>query len=137
MKPKIKKIRRKIVLVLLFPFLYFTIILFRILPIVWIRRFALFVGKKFYAMADKSRQRALNNLKMIYEEELSDEQRENIACAVFVEMIKSFFDYMAYSRLTNKNRFFELIEVEGEEHLRNAYSHVKGVIFLIPHLSSW
>ena len=133
----LKTIRRKTVILLLFPFLHFIILIFRTLPISTVRKFAVFVGKRFYNMADKSRQYALTNLEMVYGKEKTLFEREAIARKVFIEMIKSFFDYMAYSRLTDKKRFFKLIEVEGEEHLRAAYAHGKGVICLIPHLSSW
>ena len=134
---KKKEIRRKLVLIILFPFLYLTILIFRILPISWVRRFSGFVGRRFYAMADKSRKYALNNLEMVYGNETTEQEREKMAKAVFIEEIKSFFDYMAYSHLTNKKRFFSLIEVEGEEHLRAAYEQGKGVICLVPHISSW
>ena len=134
---KLKKVRRKLVLIILFPFLYLTILIFRVLPISWVRRFSEFVGRRFYAMADKSRKYALNNLEMAYGNEMTKEEQESIAKAVFIEEIKSFFDYMAYSNLTNKKRYFSLIEVEGEEHLKNAYEKGKGVICLIPHISSW
>jgi len=88
-------------------------------------------------MAHKSRERALEHLNMVYGEETTPEERMDIARAVFIEVIKSFFDYIALSRVTNKKRFFSIIEVEGEEHLRAAYERGKGVICLIPHLSSW
>jgi Lauroyl/myristoyl acyltransferase len=88
-------------------------------------------------MADKSRERALANLEMVYGSVMTLEEREKIAKAVFVEMLKSFFDYIAYSRVTDKKRYFSLIEVSGEEHLRTAYERGKGVICLVPHLSSW
>lgn len=132
-----KSIRRKLVLILLFPFLYFTIIIFRILPLLYVRRFAVFAGKQFYNLADKSRERALTHLDMVYGVQMSCEEKCKIAQAVFIEMIKSFADYIAFSHVTNKKRFFSLIEVEGEEHLRAAYDQGKGVICLIPHLSSW
>ena len=132
-----KTFRRKLVLLLLFPFLYITILIFRILPIRWVRRFAVFVGGRFYNMADKSRTRALDNLRMIYGNETTESERISMAQQVFIEEIKSFFDYMAYSHVTDKKKFFKLIEVEGEEHLRKAYEQGKGVICLIPHLSSW
>lgn len=137
MKFNKKTFRRKLVLIVLFPFLYLLVILFRILPITWIRSFAEFVGRKFYEKGIRSRERALANLKAIYGDELTEEERVGIARNVFIEMIKSFFDYMAYSRLTNKKRYFSMIEVVGEEHLRAAYDQKKGVICLIPHLSSW
>lgn len=137
MKYDKKTIRRKLVLLLLFPFLYITILIFRILPIKWVRKFAVFVGKRFYSMADKSRNRALDNLRMVYGNETTEEERQEMARQVFIEEIKSFFDYMAYSHLTNRKKYFSLIEVEGKEHLRKAYEQGRGVICLIPHLSSW
>lgn len=132
-----KKIRRKVTCIMLYPILGLTIYVFRILPIVLIRRFALFVGGKVYCLAHSSRKKALFNLECIYGNEKTKEEREVMARKVFVEMVKSFFDYIAYSKLTNKERFFSLIEVVGEEYLQAAYKQKKGVICLIPHLSSW
>jgi len=137
MNSKVKTFRRKLVILLLFPLLYLTILIFRVLPIKWVRQFSVFVGKRFYKMADKSRKHALNNLKMIYGGETTEKEREEMAQAVFIEEIKSFFDYMAYSRIRNKKKYFSLIEVVGEENLKSAYNQGKGVICLIPHLSSW
>jgi len=137
MKINIKNIRRNLLTLLLFPFLYLLILIFRILPIKWIRRFAVFVGKRVYKMANKTRNDALHNLEMIYGGEKNKKQREEMAQADFIEQIKSFFDYLAYSRVTNKKKYFSLIEVVGEEHLKNAYEQGRGVICLIPHSSSW
>ena len=44
---------------------------------------------------------------------------------------------MAFSHVKNPDKFFSLIEVEGEEHLHAAYTRGKGVICLMPHMSSW
>lgn len=137
MKYDIKALRRKSVLLLLFPFLHLTIIVFRLLPLVWVRQFSLFVGDQFFRLAEKSRNKALANLEMVYGKDISPEERIAIARRVFIEMIRSFFDYMAFSHVTCKKRFFSLIEVEGERNLRQAYDQGKGVICLIPHLSSW
>ena len=133
----ITKFRRKIAPVLLFPLLLLFVFLFRISPISWVRSFSKFGGKIFYRFAANSRQRALNNLKLIYGNDLTESQQIKIAKKAFTEMIMSFFDYMAYSHLKNKKRFFKLIEVVGEENLKAAYSRGNGVICLIPHLSSW
>ena len=137
MSSNLKTFRRKSVIILLYPFLYFTIVVFRLLHISLTRRFSIFIGKRFYRMAEKSRTRALNNLKMIYGNEKTEEECVEIARAVFIEQIKSFFDYMAYSHVTNKKKYFSFVEVVGEEILRKAYEQGKGVICLIPHMSSW
>ncbi|NLI71438.1 MAG: lysophospholipid acyltransferase family protein [Bacteroidales bacterium] len=136
-KIKLKTIRRKTVLLLLFPPLIGLIWLFRMLPIHWVRSFANFVGKYFFKYAKKSREWALENLAKIYDGELSRNEQEQIAKAVFTEVIKGFFDYMAYSHVKDKKKYFKLIEVVGEEHLSDAYNRGKGVICLIPHMSSW
>lgn len=136
-KPVLRTIRRKLVLLLLFPPLLIMILFFRILPIKWVRNFAESIGKYFYKFATKSREWALANLEKIYKEKLTEEERIAVAKASFTEILKGFFDYMAYSHIKDSGKYFQLIEVDGEEHLRGAYLRGKGVICLIPHMSSW
>ena len=83
-------IRRKTVLLLLFPPLIVLIWLFRVLPIRSVRSFADFVGKYFFKLAKKSRGWALANLAKIYDGELSRKKQEQIAKAAFTETIKGF-----------------------------------------------
>lgn len=74
---------------------------------------------------------------MIYGENMTDKERIAFAQSVFVEVIMSFFDYIAYSNVTKPDKYFSFIEVVGEEHLKKAYEKGTGVICLVPHLSSW
>lgn len=134
---KFSTIRRKTVLLILFPPLIVLIWIFRMLPISCVRRFADFVGKYFFKFAKKSREWALDNLARVYDGELTLEEQEHIAKSSFTEIIKGFFDYMAYSHEKNPTKYFSLISVVGEEHLRETYNRGKGVICLIPHMSSW
>lgn len=136
-KYQLKTIRRKSVLLLLFLPLLFTIFIFRIWPIRWVRSFADFGGKLFYKFGKNSRNRALHNLEMIYGNELTDSQLTDMAKASLTESVKAFFDYMAFSHVKDKKKYFKLVEVTGEEHLKAAYEKGKGVICLIPHMSSW
>ena len=132
-----KAIRRKTVPILILPFLGFMIFLFRILPINWLRNFATYIGTLVFRLANSSRERAITNLRDVYGKEICPGKCMVMAQQVFIEMIKSFFDYIAYSKLTNKKRFFSLVEVQGEEYLKAAYEQRKGVICLVPHVSSW
>ena len=136
-KYQIKTVRRKTVLMLLFLPLLLTIFIFRILPIKWVRRLADFGGRMFYKFGKNSRNRALHNLKLIYGNELTDIQLTEMAKASLTESVKSFFDYMAYSHVKDKKKYFRLVKVTGEEHLKAAYQRGKGVICLVPHMSSW
>lgn len=132
-----KIVRRRLVGILLYIFLEVGIVMIRAIPIAWTRKFSSFVGKKVYRYSHSSRKRTLANLEMVYGNKLSKEERTSMARKVFIEIVKSFLDYIAYSRLTNKKRYFSLVEVVGQEHLQAAYGQGKGVICLIPHLSSW
>ncbi len=136
-KHTINDIRRKTVLLLFFPPLLLVIFIFRIIPISWVRRFGRFCGKQFFNLAKNSRKRALANLERIYGNELSESERTEIARESFIEILTGFFDYMAYSHVKSKKKYFQLIEVVGEEHLEKAYKRNKGVICLVPHMSSW
>lgn len=136
-KHKISNIRRKTVITLLFPFLLLLIFIFRILPIKLVRAFAVFSGKQFYSFAKKNRERALSNIKKVYGNTFSDEEQVHLAKQSFIESIMGFYDYMAYSHVKHPKKYFKLIEIEGEQHLKTAYERGKGVICLIPHLSSW
>ncbi|MDL2322435.1 lysophospholipid acyltransferase family protein [Bacteroidales bacterium OttesenSCG-928-A17] len=137
MKISAKTIRRKTVRVLSYPVLAIIILALQVIPITWTRRFSLFVGKQVYLNSHKTRKRTLANLEDVYGDKMSEEERIDMARKVFVEIVMSFMDYIAYSRLTNKTRFFSLIEVVGQEYLQAAYERGKGVICLIPHMSSW
>lgn len=136
-KPQLKNIRRKLVLLLLFPPLLLLILIFQLMPIAPVRRFADFVGKQFYRMANKNREWALSNLERVYGDTLTEKEIEQLAQKSFQSSIRGFFDYMAYSHVRKPEKYFKLIEVEGEEHLRTAYERGKGVICLMPHMSSW
>lgn len=137
MKFERKTIRRKMVSIIIYPLLDITVFIFRVMPIAWIRAFAKYVGLLVYRFAHYTRKIALDNLESIYGDNYSRDEYHDMARKVFIEMMKSFFDYVAYSKLIDKKRFFSMIEVEGEEHLRTAYRQGKGVICLIPHISSW
>ncbi len=133
----IKNIRRRTVIALLFPLLKFLIFLFRIMPISAVRKLAVISGKKFYHYSHRCREIALSNINRVYGKSLSSAEQVKLAKQVFIEALMGFFDYMAYSHVKDQKRYFKLIEVEGEEHLKAAYERGRGVICLIPHLSSW
>ena len=98
-KYQLKTIRRKTVLLLLFPPLLFTILLFRILPVKWVHAFAGFGGMLFYKFGKNSRDRALKNLRMIYGKELAENEivsftsskKTSSATCKFKNKIKSLF----------------------------------------------
>jgi len=131
--------RRETILLFAYPFFWLVMLFLWFCPVFFRKKIEILGGKLYYKMGKKARQVALNNLTNIFGKEKSTEEIENIAKEVFTNTAGAFLDFFAQSYIKNKKRFFKkiVISVSGEEHLKSAYQKGKGVICLIPHLSSW
>ncbi|MDR1584861.1 MAG: lysophospholipid acyltransferase family protein [Prevotellaceae bacterium] len=137
MKPNFNNIRRETVLALAYPFMWIVILVLWIIPISWRKKLTVFCGKKYYSMGHKARQYALDNLNKVYGAEKTPQEIEAMAQEVFMNIATAFIDYYATAYIKSRKRYFNMVEVTGEEYLRAAYEKGKGVICLIPHMSSW
>lgn len=134
---QLSNIRRETVLTIAYPFMWIVILILWIIPLSWRKRLIRYCGKKYYSMGHKARQYALENLTRVYGAEKSPQEIEAMAQEVFHNVATVFIDYYAGVYIKKRDSFFRMVEVSGEEHLRSAYRKGKGVICLIPHLSSW
>lgn len=135
--PTYRHYRREFLLALAYPFMRLAILFVRLYPKQRRAKFAKRVGKLIYKFNHKMKAIALKNLTMVYGNTLSRKEIEEMAKEVFINNAKSFIDFFATAHITDKKRFFEMIKVEGEEHLRAAYNRGKGVLCLVPHFSVW
>ena len=155
--------RRETILLLAYPFLWQVMIFLWFCPLFLRKKIEKFSGKLYYKMGKKARQVALNNLTNVFGKggsvchfdqrekspanknrflpsvEMTKEEIENVAKEVFKNTAGAFLDFFAQSYIKSKKKFFKkiVVSIEGEEHLKSAYQKGKGVICLIPHLSSW
>ena len=131
--------RRETILLLAYPFFWQAVIFLWICPSFLRKKIEKIGGKLYYKMGKKARQVALNNLTNVFGKEKSKEEIEIIVKDVFKNTAGAFLDFFAQSYIKNKKRFFKkiVVSVEGEDNLKSAYQKGKGVICLIPHLSSW
>jgi len=131
--------RRETVLLLAYPFFWLVMLFLWVCPVALRRKIEIISGKLYYKMGKKARQVASQNLTNVFGKEKSGEEIENIAKEVFTNTAGAFLDFFAQSYIKNKKRFFKkiVVSIEGENHLKEAYAKGKGVICLIPHLSSW
>ena len=136
-KRVISDLRREIVLFIVYPFLELTILILRFIPKKWRNQLAIFVGNLSYKSNKKTRDYTLKHLTIGYGDIKSPEEIDSMAREVLININKSVIDYFATAHITNRKKFFKLIDVVGEEHLKKAYEQKRGVICLIPHLSSW
>ena len=130
-------LRREVVLFIAYPFLELAILILRFLPKTWRNHLGIFIGGLSYKWNEKTRTRTVASLTTAYGDTKSPPEIEVMAREVLVNINKSVLDYFATAHITKPERFFKFVEVVGEEHLKQAYEQKRGVICLIPHLSSW
>ncbi|MDR2854086.1 MAG: lysophospholipid acyltransferase family protein [Prevotellaceae bacterium] len=131
-------LRRETVLLLVYPLFVITMLFLWLLPTCLRARLEQFAGRMYYEKGIKARKIALENLTSVFSKEKSVEEIELLARQVFTNTAGSFLDFFAQVYINNPKTFFKkIVSVEGEQNLQQAFSKGKGVICLIPHLSSW
>ncbi len=136
-KQKIKTIRREFFLALTYPFVFILLPLIWLTPRSWRRAFSAFMGKIAYRFSSKGLKTAYNNLTFAYGDTKSEEERWQMARDSYNSITRAMVDFFATGYITNKKKFFSMIEVVGEENLREPYNRGNGVICMVPHLSCW
>ena len=135
-KWKLSNFRRELVLFVAYPLFAIVMVFLWICPFSIPQKLNTIAGKIYYKYGHKARATALDNIAKAYND-LSQTEVEDMAKAVFNNVASAFLDFFSFVYVNNKKHYFKYIEVEGEENLRRAYDKRKGVICLIPHISSW
>ena len=135
-KWKLSNFRRELVLFVAYPLFAIVMVFLWICPFSIRKKLNTIAGKIYYKYGHKARATALDNIAKAYND-LSQTEVEDMAKAVFNNVASAFLDFFSFVYVNNKKHYFKYIEVEGEENLRRAYDKGKGVICLIPHISSW
>ncbi len=109
---------------------------FQVLP----KKFAMFlatgIGRLLYLTLKKRREIAHNNLQIAFGNDLSDEERQKICKASFVNFSKTVIEFLRFTKLNPENIWDE-VTVEGSEHIDAALAEEKGVIVFLPHFGNW
>jgi KDO2-lipid IV(A) lauroyltransferase len=79
---------------------------------------------------------ALANLRSVYGPEMPEQEIRRIAKACWRHFGRTLFDSLAFPKLSAKS-VGTVVEYEGLEHIRAAYSHGKGVILFSAHFGHW
>ncbi len=131
-----KKIRRGIKYPILVFFIKIFILFIRLFPRKWVLRFTKRVGGLASLLIKSEREKTINNLKYIYSDK-SDEEIKRMAREVFQHQAMNFGDYVRTLHYKTPQQFSKIVDIEGEEHLKNAYEKGKGVLCLMSHTGSW
>ena len=107
----------------------------RWLPSATVRRLGESVGLAFY-LADRVHRRiAAANLEVAFPTR-SPRERSAIAKAMFRHFGRLLLELLRYASLP-RERQLALVEWEGEERVRLAYAHGKGILFCTGHFGFW
>jgi len=105
------------------------------LPFSFSSWFAKRVGDIFYFCAFKRRKIALGNLQRVYANTLSTAQKRTITRKSFENTALSILELFLIKKI--KKNAAQHFVIKGQENLKAALSHGKGVILITSHLGSW
>lgn len=121
----------------LYSFLQIAMLTLRLFP----RSLVLFVHRHlsvvFFHCLFKTKKDVLHHLTLIFGNEKKTEEIYRMGRKLFIHLAETFTDYIIFSQFTTRKQFEKHFTVEGEEHLKQAYSKGKGVLCLIPHTCGW
>ena len=94
------------------------------------------IGWLMYHFSAKHRRLVLENLKIAFEKEYTDEERAKIALRSYQNMAKSGLEFFRLPRLSDED-ILRMMTIEGEEHLKRAVEAGKGVMIVSAHFGNW
>jgi len=107
----------------------------RPLPLQTVRRLGEALGLMFYTVDRVHRRIALANLAVAFPARTARE-RQAIAKSMFEHFGRLLLELLKYAALRSDQKL-ALVEWEGEERVRLAYAHGKGVLFCTGHFGYW
>lgn len=116
--------------------IYLAILLARILSWRGGIRLGRFLGIAAYYCIPRERRKTLKHLTLALGNRLSPQELHQTARACFAHLGMGFFELVNLPRL-DRDRFSELIKIEGEENLSNAMKKGRGVIYIGGHIGNW
>ncbi|MDR1583962.1 MAG: lysophospholipid acyltransferase family protein [Prevotellaceae bacterium] len=131
------KIRRGIKYPVLLFFIHLFINIVRFFPRRWVEFFFVFLAFLVFILVRSERKRTIKTLTFVYGKEKMPKEIQQMGREVFMNQALNFADYIFSLKWTTREQFAKMIDVVGEEHLREAYNRGKGVICLMMHVGSW
>jgi KDO2-lipid IV(A) lauroyltransferase len=94
------------------------------------------LGALAYSVLPGSRGVALANLRLVYGESHSDEERARIARAAFSNLGRICYDF-ARMRKHTREGLNKMVTIKGGHHLDEALARGKGVVAITGHVGNW
>ena len=108
----------------------------RVLPRRWLLGLGRLAGDAGYVLDRRHREIGLRNLRLAYGGALDEAGRRRIARACWRHFGTILMDTLAFPRFTAES-IGSAVEVEGIEHVRQAFARGKGVLVFSGHFGHW
>ena len=132
-KKSIKKIKYSLLVIIA----RILLVVIRLLPRTVAMKLLGSLGAVVFWVMKEERIKAVSNLNIAYGQEKSPAEIHAMAKAVFVNLGKSGAEFAIKMSQNNPEKFFENLEVRGDEHLQEAIKKGKGILGLISHMGCW
>jgi len=99
-------------------------------------KLAEFLGRVWFQVDRRHRKIALNNLKIAWGNELSENERRTIARRNFIHLAQVLLELPYLKKLT-PDRLDGFVTFDGIEHFKNALQKGRGVLLLASHFGNW
>ena len=107
----------------------------RLLPMTAVRACGGALGRLVYVVDRFHRRIALENLAQAFPSRTAEERRA-VVRAMFMHFGRLLLELIKFSTLTD-DEILRSVEVEGEEHVRQAYQQGRGVLLVTGHFGYW
>jgi KDO2-lipid IV(A) lauroyltransferase len=106
------------------------------LPLRFNWKLAEFLGRVWFQVDKRHREIALNNLKIAWGDELSENKTRIIARTNFIHLARVLLE-LPYLRKLNSDKLDGFVTFHGIEHFKNALQKGRGVLLLASHFGNW
>ncbi|NQT47177.1 MAG: lysophospholipid acyltransferase family protein [Candidatus Omnitrophica bacterium] len=107
-----------------------------ILPLKLMRAISVGAGRLSYLILRDHRRRVIENLKLAFGDEKSEEEIKSIAMKVFENLAQTLVEFLSFSKI-DKKVMDNLVKAEGLEKLDEVLKKGKGGIILAGHFGNW
>ncbi len=94
------------------------------------------LGRTAFHLLPRERRRALKHINLALGAIIQPVQQQRIIKSCFQNLGKSLFEVLYLSRWTD-SEIGRMVEIDGEQYLKEAMNRGRGVIFITGHLGNW
>jgi KDO2-lipid IV(A) lauroyltransferase len=95
------------------------------------------LGSIAYYFAGKSRDKAIENLTIVFGKEKTQDEIKGIAKKMFLNLGKNLATVMRVFPMENLDQLYKQVQIIGKENLDVAYAKGKGVVLLTAHIGAF